>query len=444
MKHFYLSRIFSAALLAGLFMTQSASAQQKEYTDGVFMLNEGSFGNERATINFLDCNGTWEYHLPITMNGETIQLGTTGCYATICGEDMYIVCKKNLNKHSDDDLTFVVCDAKTMKGKAVINTIKTDGVIADGRAFLPMPNLKKGYLSTTNGIYVISLEDYSILSHIGGTVGDPTTNNNQTGNMIYRDGKVYAVDKKCGLFIIDAANDKLLKTINNEGEKGTYCSIVEAKDGSIWLTAGLKAGGTADHIVKFDPINETTENITLPSDVKQPTNNWGAWNPDCFTASTTENALFWNGATGPWSSGQHIYKFDVDSRKTTLLLDFTTAEAPQPYAYGAACRVNPDNGDLYLSITKGSAWGDESELRVYDTTDGTMKAAYPMEKHYWFPEMPVFSLKSSTNGITDTQTSADVREVARFTIDGKRINQPQRGINIVKYSDGTVKKVIVK
>ena len=86
MKHFYLSRVFFAALLAGLFMTQSASAQQKEYTDGVFMLNEGSFGNERATINFLDCNGNWEYRLPITMNGETIQLGTTGCYATICGE----------------------------------------------------------------------------------------------------------------------------------------------------------------------------------------------------------------------------------------------------------------------------------------------------------------------------------------------------------------------
>lgn len=51
---------------------------------------------------------------------------------------------------------------------------------------------------------------------------------------------------------------------------------------------------------------------------------------------------------------------------------------------------------------------------------------------------------TKTTGITDTQTSADVREVARFTIDGKRINQPQRGINIVKYSDGTVKKVIVK
>ena len=51
---------------------------------------------------------------------------------------------------------------------------------------------------------------------------------------------------------------------------------------------------------------------------------------------------------------------------------------------------------------------------------------------------------TKATGITGTQTSADVREIARFTIDGKRINQPQRGINIVKYSDGTVKKVIVK
>lgn len=51
---------------------------------------------------------------------------------------------------------------------------------------------------------------------------------------------------------------------------------------------------------------------------------------------------------------------------------------------------------------------------------------------------------TQATGITGTQTSADIREIARYTIDGKRINQPQRGVNIVKYSDGTVKKVIVK
>lgn len=444
MKQFNFTRIFSAALLAGLFITTPASAQQKEYTDGVFMLNEGSFGNERATLNFLNRDGVWEYRLPITLSGKTIELGTTGCYATICGDNMYIVSKKMAtNKPDDSDPTLVVCDAKTMQGKAVINSIKTaDGVAADGRFFLPVAELKKGYLSTTNGVYVISLENYEVLTHIEGTDG---LTNNQTGNMLYRDGKVYAVDLKRGLLVIDTKTDKLVNTINNEGENGTYCSIVEAKDGSVWLTAGKGGSGeTADHLVKFDPESETTENIALPEGTKQPTNNWGAWNPDCFTASTTENALYWNGATGAWANGQHVYKFDVDTHETTLLLDFTTADAPQPYIYGAACRVNPETGDLYLSITKGSAWGDESELRIYSTTDATMKASYPMEKHYWYPEMPVFSLKSSATAITSTQTTANRHEVARFTVDGCRINEPQQGVNIVRYSDGTVKKVVVK
>lgn len=264
--------------------------------------------------------------------------------------------------------------------------------------------------------------------------------NNQTGNMVYADGKVYAVDQHRGLLVIDAAEGKLLKTVNNEGE-GSYNSIVQAKDGSIWLTCSKSTKAVA-HIVKFDPSDYSTETVNLPEGVYPPTNSWGAWNPDCFTASTTENALFWNGATGDWSNGQHIYKFDIDSRQTSLLLDFTAAE-DKPYVYGAACRMNPYSGDLYLSVTKGSAWGDESELRVYDATTGTMKKAYPMEKHYWYPEMPVFALKSTT-AISSVEDNADVREVARYSIDGKLLQGAQKGLNIVRYSDGSVKKVVVK
>ena len=37
-----------------------------------------------------------------------------------------------------------------------------------------------------------------------------------------------------------------------------------------------------------------------------------------------------------------------------------------------------------------------------------------------------------------------VHEVARYTIDGARISTPVQGINIVKYSDGTTRKVIVR
>lgn len=39
---------------------------------------------------------------------------------------------------------------------------------------------------------------------------------------------------------------------------------------------------------------------------------------------------------------------------------------------------------------------------------------------------------------------ADATETQRYTIGGDIINNPQRGINIVKMSDGTTRKIIVK
>lgn len=437
MKNFTL---FVSALLGGMFLTTSVSAQQKEYTDGVFMLNEGLFGAERASINYLDKEGKWEYRVALAKNGETYELGTTGCYATIADGKMYIVSKKkSVADKETNDPTLTVCDAKTMEVIAQINTIaNAEGTAAaDGRAFLAVKDFGKGFLSTTEGVFTFNLEDNTVGKLIAGTDG---LANNQTGNMVYVDGKVYAVDQRRGLLVIDAAKDELLKTVNNEGE-GSYNSIVQAKDGSIWLTCS-KSTKAVSHIVKFNPADCSTETVELPEGVYPPTNSWGAWNPDCFTASTTENALFWNGATGDWSNGQHIYKFDIATKQVSLLLDFTTAEE-MPYVYGAACRMNPYSGDLYLSVTKGSAWGDESELRVYDATTGSLKNAYPMEKHYWYPEMPVFAMKSST-AISSVEDGAEVREVARYSVDGKLLQGAQKGLNIVRYSDGTVKKVVVK
>ncbi|KDR53693.1 hypothetical protein HMPREF1991_00301 [Hoylesella loescheii DSM 19665 = JCM 12249 = ATCC 15930] len=50
-----------------------------------------------------------------------------------------------------------------------------------------------------------------------------------------------------------------------------------------------------------------------------------------------------------------------------------------------------------------------------------------------------------TTGIDNLPTTdTDNREVARYTVDGKRINAPVKGINIVKYADGTTRKVVVK
>ena len=53
--------------------------------------------------------------------------------------------------------------------------------------------------------------------------------------------------------------------------------------------------------------------------------------------------------------------------------------------------------------------------------------------------------KYITTGVERTLKNDDEkREVARYTIDGRRINGPVKGINIVKYADGTTKKVVVE
>ncbi|WP_024998461.1 hypothetical protein [Prevotella falsenii] len=43
-----------------------------------------------------------------------------------------------------------------------------------------------------------------------------------------------------------------------------------------------------------------------------------------------------------------------------------------------------------------------------------------------------------------SENTGELQEVARYTVDGRRISTPQRGLNIVKMSDGSTAKVLVK
>jgi hypothetical protein len=53
---------------------------------------------------------------------------------------------------------------------------------------------------------------------------------------------------------------------------------------------------------------------------------------------------------------------------------------------------------------------------------------------------------TETNGIRDISKTADsnLREVARYTLDGRMVTTPQRGVNIVRLSDGSTIKVFVR
>ena len=56
-----------------------------------------------------------------------------------------------------------------------------------------------------------------------------------------------------------------------------------------------------------------------------------------------------------------------------------------------------------------------------------------------------FYLSTDPAGVEGiSENKSELKEVARYTIDGRRISTPQRGLNIVKMSDGSTVKILVK
>ncbi len=56
----------------------------------------------------------------------------------------------------------------------------------------------------------------------------------------------------------------------------------------------------------------------------------------------------------------------------------------------------------------------------------------------------VFHNDGTTSGIEGVASIDAVKPVEYYTLSGRRIATPARGLNIVKYSDGTIRKVVVK
>jgi len=88
----------------------------------------------------------------------------------------------------------------------------------------------------------------------------------------------------------------------------------------------------------------------------------------------------------------------------------------------------PDNAFCDKTYTDGTLYVPEGTMARYMVRDGWKNFAYMKEG--------VPSAISSVNACTN--------ERARYTLDGWRTTTSQRGLNIIRMSDGTVRKVMVR
>ena len=81
---------------------------------------------------------------------------------------------------------------------------------------------------------------------------------------------------------------------------------------------------------------------------------------------------------------------------------------------------------------------DEKKCTVY-VPKGTGDAYFWSSFGYFYN-----IVEFDATGIDKVAISANVKEVSRYSANGQRLSAPAKGLNIVKYSDGSVKKVVVQ
>ena len=80
----------------------------------------------------------------------------------------------------------------------------------------------------------------------------------------------------------------------------------------------------------------------------------------------------------------------------------------------------------------------------YETTYCYVAFVRTEENETFFGEVQTFSTSFDPDGIEGVKADTEVTEVARYDLQGRRLSQPQNGLNIIRYSDGSSRKVWIK
>lgn len=412
-------------------MTSVVAAQEADYTQGIIWVNEDWYGHQNSTVNYLMPDAPdgdfWKYRIIQTENPGK-ELGCTNQYGAIWHDRLYLIAKQE--KDPGATITggrITVADAKTMKILHQQSLIDPSGAQCDGRGFIGVDE-HKGYISSSNGVWIFNLDDYTVAGQVEGSANpnsggdndkpntDPTGSlyHGQSGMMVAAEGKIFVAHQQYGLLVVDPEQDKVTDVISMDivKEGAGIGSIVKSKDGFLWLSVAKNVqgtGATLNNIVRVDPATLSCEVVDITEDMYPPSNSWYAWTPDAFVASTVQNCLYWKGGPNRWFTGTKIYKFDCDTREQSLFIDLEE-EGANWKLYGCALGVHPVTDELYMALYH--EFGTPTYITRRYSPSGEKMRDYDMIMNYWFPSLPIFP-QAQGNGDTGVESVVG-EEIADF------------------------------
>ena len=107
-------------------------------------------------------------------------------------------------------------------------------------------------------------------------------------------------------------------------------------------------------------------------------------------------------------------------------------------------KVNSVPADAIKILASGNVMTATLEDLEYETQYCYVAFVTTSEGETFYGESQIFSTSVDPDGINDVKATEEMTEVARYDLQGRMIAKPQKGINIIHYSDGTSKKILVK
>ena len=151
------------------------------------------------------------------------------------------------------------------------------------------------------------------------------------------------------------------------------------------------------------------------------------------------------------TSVKHQGPFDIvsfvsnGSTGAPLVVFEVSADSVNWMQVGDTCTLGGQR--LYRKITRSYEGTDEVYVRTR-IADGNSKAGfydiYIMTEGDKSKALEAEINEAYATGINEKPSVAERKETAIYNMNGIRINKMQRGLNIIRYSDGTTKKVILK
>lgn len=477
-----------------------------DYTQGVFMVNEDWLGHRNSTTNYLTRDGKFVYN-NTTEIGATACFGAAwgnryyiiakqakdgganveGGRITICDANTMRIIKQIKDIDGKDGRSFCGVDehkayVSTSRG---IYTLNLDELTV-GAA---VKNADGGDAELGECGNMVRLGDYVYATEYGKSLRIIDCNNDRI--VVTITAKVYSITmSKDGQLWV--STDKGISRVNTESRQLEEIALpsgigVPAKDIYAWKSDGLCAslqnnviywtasGWNPTTIFKYDiDNNEFAKVVDLTSDA----NKWMMYSASNLRVDPVTDNLYVSlfKAYGSQDYAVRIYdnngtqlnEYELTQKNFWFPGMFVFPDVEDPIAGSMDAVTVEENKEVKVDLATVCSDADNFQAAIIKTVkdvskeniatatvkdgklvvkglkEGSTVVTLNFCSNGISTKTTVRFFVTKATGITDTQTSADVREIARFTIDGKRINQPQRGINIVKYSDGTVKKVIVK